>query len=400
MGVRKRRAPEPLSRGRRAAARVAVLALPALAIVAPSALYAQVTSEQATAIDELVRTWVEENDVIGLQVAIGMGDDVAWTGAYGMADLEHDRPVTDESLFRTASISKWMTATAALRLVEIGQLDLDAPVQDYCRAYPEKRWPLTMRDLLRHRGGVRHYWGTNGEDPQTPAARRELAHKQAEAQRWTTVRYDNTVAPIARFADDPLLFEPGTDFQYTSFGYRLVGCVLRRAAGTTYNELMQTHVLDPAAMTLTRNDDTYAIIPGRVRGYVRSPGGELRRSRFRDVSENLPAGGHLSSASDLVRFALAWNRGELIGEASKTAQIEVPAGAVQESYYGFGVSVATVDDLGGKRVLFHSGSQNETRTWLVLRPDAGIAISTLSNDEDVPLMLEIIWPILNLLESS
>lgn len=381
----------------RLAVRVLLTALASATLAAPS--LAQVTPGEAAAIDSLVTAWVEANDVVGLQVAIGMDDDVAWTGSYGMADIEQGIPLSDDARLRTASISKWMTATAALRLVELGQLDLDAPVQDYCRAYPEKEWPLTTRDLLTHRGGVRHYYGANGEDPQTPEERRELNRKQQEARRWMGVRYDNTVAPIARFADDPLLFEPGTDFQYTSFGYRLVGCVLRGAAGTSYNEIMQTHVFDPAGMSLTRNDDAHVIIPGRARGYVRSPGGELRRSAFRDVSENLPAGGHVSTASDLVRFALAWNSGQLITDASKAAQIEAPAGAVQENYYGFGLSIATVDDLGGKPVRFHSGSQNETRTWLVLRPDAGIAISTLSNDEDIPLMLEIIWPILNVLES-
>jgi serine beta-lactamase-like protein LACTB len=367
--------------------------------LSPSAAVGQVSAADAAAIDDLIREWVEENDVVGLQVAIGSGSDVTWTGAYGMADIEHGISLSDQSRFRTASISKWMTATAALKLVELGQLDLDTPVQEHCPAYPQKEWPLTTRDLLRHRGGVRHYWGANGENPETPEERRALREKQEEAERWTTVRYDNRVAPIARFADDPLLFEPGTDFQYTSFGYRLVGCVLRGAAGTTYNELMQTHVFEPAGMTLTRDDDAYAIVPGRVRGYVRSPGGELRRSRFRDVSENLPAGGHLSTASDLVRFALAWYAGDLISDESRAAQLEVPRGAVQESYYGFGVSSADVDDIGGKRVLLHSGSQDETRTWLVLVPESGIAISTLSNDEDLPLMLEIIWPILNLLDA-
>lgn len=365
--------------------------------VSASSAVAQMSAETASAVDSLVQAWVEANGVLGLQVAIGIDTEVAWAGAYGMADIEHDIPLSDQSRLRTASISKWMTATAALRLVELGQLDLAAPVQDYCRTYPVKEWPLTTRDLLRHRGGVRHYWGANGENPQTPGERRALREKQEEAGRWTATRYDNRVAPIARFADDPLLFEPGTDFQYTSFGYRLVGCVLRGAAGSSYNELMQTHVFEPAGMRWTRDDDAYAIIPGRARGYVRNAGGQVRRSAFRDVSENLPAGGHVSTASDLVRFALAWNTGQLISDESMASQIEVPPGAVQESYYGMGLSVAVVDEIGGRRVHLHSGSQNETRTWLVLVPESGIAVSTLSNDEDIPLMLEIIWPILNLL---
>lgn len=160
-------------------------------------------------IDSALAALVDENGLVGLQVAVGIDGTVAWTGSYGMADLEHESRVTDETLFRTASISKWMTATAAVRLVELGRLDLDAAVQEYCPEYPEKRWTLTARDLLRHRGGVRQYWGLNDEPRDTPEQQRELREKSEEEQRWWSVRYTDVVEPLDRFKDDPLLFEPG-----------------------------------------------------------------------------------------------------------------------------------------------------------------------------------------------
>jgi len=354
---------------------------------------------QATAatIDSLAAAFVAEGQVVGLQIALGIGDSVLWTGAYGMADLEQRRPMTDSTRIRTASISKWLTATAAMKLVEAGRLDLDAPVQAHCPEYPIKRWPLTTRQLLYHRGGVRHYWGANGEPRGTPAERAALEARIRAAELTTTIRYTNTVDPLVTFKDDPLLYQPGTGFRYTSFGYRLVGCVLRGAAGTSYNQLLAEAVLGPAAMRHTSDDDAYAIVPDRARGYIRRDG-QLGRSKFRDVSENLPAGGHLSTASDLVRFALRWNAGALVSRESMATMVTPPTADSLPAFRGLGVVVARVEELGGRLVYLHSGSQDETRGWLVLRPDAGIAISTLSNDEDVPLMTEVIWPILRAVE--
>lgn len=343
-------------------------------------------------IDSALAVLVDENGLVGMQVAIGIDGTVAWTGSYGMADLEHDSRVTDETLFRTASISKWMTATAAMRLVELGRLNLDAAVQEYCPEYPEKRWTLTARHLLEHRGGVRQYWGFNDEPSDTPEQQRELREKSEEERLWWSVRYTDVVEPLNRFKDDPLLFEPGTERRYTSLGYRLLGCVIRGAADTSYAAVMQEHVLGPAGMSSTRNDDAYAIIPGRARGYRSTPEGELRRSSFRDVSENLAAGGHLSTASDLVRFALAWHAGRLVSAASMEAMTaphaDVAASARYQAretqnlqYPGFGFSVSWAF---GNRRLEMGGSQYGTRTHVFLHEESGIAIAWMTNYESIP----------------
>ena len=130
------------------------------------------------------------------------------------------------------------------------------------------------------------------------------------------------------------------------------------------------------------SDDAYAIIPGRARGYRSTPEGELRRSSFRDVSENLAAGGHLSTASDLVRFALAWNSGRLVSAASMDAMTAPPAAdAASEKYSGFGVYVRLVP---GKRLLFAGGMQDGTRTFLTLNADTSRAIALMTNYEDIP----------------
>lgn len=368
---------------RRSRIEVARAVLAVVLLSATSGLaQAQLSSTEIARLDSVVRAAVAEHQVVGLQVAVGIGDAVAWASGYGMADLEHEVPVTSETRFRTASISKWMTATAAMRLVEQGKLDLDTPVQAYCPTYPEKRWSVTTRYLLMHRAGVRHYWGANEEPRDTPEERARLSERQEEERLWMSVRYTGVIRPLERFKDDSLLFEPGTAYRYTSFGYRLVGCVLQGAGGSTYSELMDGLVFGPAGMTHTVDDDAYAIIPGRARGYTHTPGGHLRRSRFRDVSENLPAGGHLSTASDLVRFALAFNAGRLVTRESVDRMTAPPPGEEPgDSHYGFGVGVSRPEALGGRTILTHSGGQAGTRTLLVLVPEAGVAVATMTNFE-------------------
>ncbi len=330
-----------------------------------------------------------QHGVVGMQIAVGVDGAIAWTGSFGMADLEHDSKVTDATLFRTASVSKWMTATAALRLVELRQLNLDAPVQEYCSKYPEKQWKLTTRHLLGHRGGIRAYWGANGEPHETPKEQMMLRRRITTEQLTSTMRHTDVLTPLEQFKANPLQFEPGTEFRYTSLGYRLVGCVIRGAAGSSYADAMQKHVFGPAGMSRTRNDDAYAIIRGRARGYSLTPGGELRRSRFQDVSGNLPAGGHLSTASDLVRFALAWNSGKLVNESSKKAMMTPPDGTEDlEEFYGLGVGVRRE---GGHLLLSHSGGQAGASVRLTLNVDTGRVIAWMVNSDAVdPIEFDVL----------
>ncbi len=335
-------------------------------------------------VDSAVAAIMTKYQATGIQAAIGIDDSLVWTGGSGWADLEDSVPVTARSLFRTASVTKWMTATAVMALVERGQLDLDAPVQRYCPQFPEKRWPVTTRQLLAHRGGVRHYWGANLEPRETDAQRLELQRRSDDERLGMIVRYTDVIRPLNRFRDDSLLFEPGTRYHYTSYGYRVVGCVLQGAGDTTYNALMQKLVFEPAGMTSTVVDDALAIVPGRVRGYTRNDQGELQRSRFRDVSENLPAGGHLSTAADLVRFALAFQNDVLIKTETQILMVMRWPGTVQsETYYGLGVNVRRVPSLGGALLLDHSGGQDETRTLLVAIPSEGLAVAVMTNYEPI-----------------
>src|SRR6185503_2698047 len=230
------------------ARRFPLLALLSLAgmTVATAEAAAPMSSATIARVDSAITAVIERSHIPGLAIAIAIDGEVRWQKAYGLADVENAVPAETSTVFRIASVTKPLTATAALQLVDRGKLDLDAPVQKYARTFPVKGWPITTRHLLGHLSGIRHY-------------------KAAEAER--TNHYDSLAAALEVFEDDPLEHEPGAGFTYTTFGYTLLGVVIEGASGMRYIDYMREHLFEPAGMMHTRADDLSAIVPKRARGY-------------------------------------------------------------------------------------------------------------------------------------
>src|SRR4051812_32709074 len=241
-------------------------------------------------IDQIVEQAREKDHLPALSVAIAMHGEVVFKKAYGYADLENNVAATTETLFRTASVAKPMTAVGALELAEQGKLNLDVPIQRYCPTFPEKPWPITARQLLGHLSGIRAYQN------------REI---------FSTVHYANTIDGMSFFKNDPLLFEPGTKYEYSTYGYTVVGCVIEGASNTRYFDYMMEHVFGRAGMEHTVVDDVYTIIPRRARGYT-NLNGRVINAPLMDSSYKIPGGGLLSTAEDLVKFANAIMAGKLL----------------------------------------------------------------------------------------
>ncbi len=342
----------------------------ALSLVFPARVEAQkprspgITKE----IERLLTESMSDNHIPGLSVAIVLDGRLAWSAGFGMADLENEVPATPETEYRTASIGKAMTATAVMQLVERDRIDLDVPIQRYCPAFPRKRWPINTRQILSHTAGIRHYGGSNEEE--------EL---------FNTVHYDNVIDPLAIFSDDPLLFEPGTAYQYSTFGYDVLGCVLEGAAGVPYLQSMRSQIFEPAGMDRTRDDDPAAIIPHRAAGDRLDAEGRLKNARGVDMSSKLPAGGFITTAPDLARFAAAVMNHQLIAKETFETMIRpvrLPDG--KATGYGLGWGLFPDETWYGEREAFHGGSTPGASGMLYLLPDRRFAVAILTNLEDVP----------------
>ena len=343
-------------------------------------------------IEAVLLAELKTSGVPSLQVAVGKHGKMLFEGAVGLADVENSVPATSESRYRSASISKWFTATAALHLAERDRLQLDAPVQEYCPQFPTKPWPITTQQLLTHTSGIRHYADYESELSRATNVeeRNDIERRRSRDALGKLTRYTDIVATLDNFKDDPLVFEPGTDWLYSSFGYRLLGCVVEGASGRSYRSYLEEELFTPAGMANTIPDDAWEIVPNRAGGYRLDRGEPLRRADLRDVSENLPAGGHLTTSTDLIAFAHAYNAHILVAAESVSLMTGKFSGmAVQaENYTSWRHAVPSREKYAYGIMSFpnettlwigHTGRQAGSSSILVLVPDEDLAIAVLTN---------------------
>jgi CubicO group peptidase (beta-lactamase class C family) len=308
------------------------------------------------AFERFTRARMELDRTTGLTIGFIQGDAV-WVRAYGYADLENKTPATPESAYRLASVTKPMTAVAILQLAEQGKIDLDAEVQTYVPYFPKKQWPVTVRQVLGHLGGISHY--------RAPAENRIKERK-------------TTREAIAIFEGFDLVAEPGTRYSYSSYGYNLLGAIVEAASGKPYGEYIREKVWGPLRMTDTRMDDPAEIVPNRVRGY-RLVDGELKNSEFVDISSRFAAGGTRSTVPDLLKFGRGFMSGKLLSPEMRDLMCTSMAtrdGRLTDYGLGWGT-----DPVGGRFAVSHSGGQQETRTLLYIFPSRDLAIAAATNFE-------------------
>ncbi len=338
--------------------RVVAFLIPALACAQP----AKLPVEKIRRIEQAVSTEMARNSIPGVTVAIATSAGLDWSSGYGMADLENLVPATALTEIRLGSISKPITATAIMQLVERHKIELDAPIERYVPSFPKKPWPVTIRELLGHLGGIRHYVGDSELD--------------------STRHYTDVVEPLKIFKDDPLLSEPGTNYSYSSYGFNLLGAAVEGASDVKFVDYLREHVFRPAAMDHAGPDEVYTIIPHRARGYRLSADGRLENCALADTSNKIPGGGMLSTADDLVKFALALNAGKLVKPETRDLMFteQQPRGG-KSGHYGMGWTIAQFE---GRGVVAHGGGQQGISTYLMLFPKEGMAVAVMLNREHAP----------------
>lgn len=315
-------------------------------------------AEKIRKIEEFVQRQMKADGTIGLSVGI-MKDDFIWTKGYGFADLENKVPAKAESAYRLASITKPMTAVGVLHLVEQGKIDLDAEVQKYVPYFPKKNFPVTVRQVLGHLGGISHYKNYDLE-----------GHFK---------EYKNTRESIRVFEEFDLVAEPGTRYQYSSYGYNLLGAVIEGASGKSYGEYMTENVWKPLGMDDTRLDDPLDVIPNRVRGY-QLVGGKLKNSEYVDISSRFAGGGTRSTVGDLLKFARGMYEGKILSEDTRNKMWDSMATS-QGQFTGYGMGWGTGTG-NGRFMVSHGGAQAETKTYLLVLPTHKTAVAVASNFEE------------------
>lgn len=308
--------------------------------------------------DDFVARQMKFDKTPGLTIGFIKDGDV-WVKGYGFADLENKLPAKPESAYRLASVSKSMTALAIMQLVEKKKIDLNAEVQTYVSYFPKKQWPVTVRQVLGHIGGISHY--KNDE-------------KEGHIK-----EHKSTREAIAIFQGFDLVAEPGTRYNYSSYGYNLLAAIVEAASGMSFGDYMKQNVWGPAGMNDTRLDDPTDVIPNRVRGY-RLINGQIKNSEFVDISSRFGGGGTRSTVPDLLKYATSIMEGRLLsseGMIAATTSMATRDGRLTNYAMGWDTT-----PFQGRYIITHSGGQQETLTLLYVLPARKLAMAIAMNFEN------------------
>jgi CubicO group peptidase (beta-lactamase class C family) len=336
--------------------------IPSVMDSAPPARWAG-AAEQAR---KVVRASMSENNLAGLSIAVGIDGEIVWTEAFGFADIENRSPVTPGHRFRTGTASIVFTSAALGLLLDDGRLKLDDEIQKYVPDFPRKQWPVTVRQVMGQVAGF------NTEDPDNGVLTSSHCERPADA--------------VAIFAKEPLVFRPGTQYRDSTFGWVLLSAVVEAAAGMPFETFLNQRVFRPLGMADTFKESAANPPSGAATSYnprfaAKPTYGLTPLPKF-DYSCNAGSNGFVSTASDLMRFGMAINRGELLNP--RTVQmLETPQRLTsgELTSYGLGWELKTLT-LAGQQV---QGAGYNGHFWveevasLLTVPERGLAVAVMSN---------------------
>jgi len=307
-------------------------------------------AQDASRMEQVVDSYVSAKTFMG-SVLVARGDEVLLSKGYGSASLEWNIPNSPTTEFRLGSVTKQFTAASILLPEERGKLKTDDPVKKFVPDAPAAWDKITIFHLLTHTSGIPNF--TSFPDYQSqepfPATPEKL---------------------VARFRDKPLDFQPGEKWSYSNSGYVLLGYVLEKVSGESYEKFVQENIFGPLGMKDSGYDSNAAIIPRRASGYVRSRNGPLNAG-FIHMSIPFSAGALYSTTEDLLRWEQGLFGGKVLSAASLT-KMTTPF----KDDYACGLSVHTVN---GHKVIDHGGGIEGFNTFLAYYPEDKLTVVALGN---------------------
>lgn len=290
----------------------------------------------------------QNHPVPSISALVTINGTTVWRGVIGRADLANKKAATFDTQYPIGSISKSLTAVATLNLQQTGQINIDDDFQRYANDYPTKHERFTLKQLLSHQAGIRHY---NDE----------------LSESFNDIHYPNIKDAVGIVENDPLLFPPGTDFTYSSYAYSLVALALERATKQDYPSIMQDTLFTPLAMEATRLN-TLEKTAQQTQPYL-VLGSLLIGAPTIDYSNKYAGAGFLSTPSDLAKLGNALLNGSLLNEASTTllfTPTKLDTGEMNPQNYALGFRI---DGEGDKQIYHHGGMINGGYSYLAIYPE-------------------------------
>jgi serine beta-lactamase-like protein LACTB len=309
----------------------------------------------------LVLDTIHAKDIPGLSITVTKNDTIVWAEGFGFSDLENKVPVKINTKFRIGSVSKTLTAMAIGKLLDSKQLNLSEDVHKYVPYFPQKEHKITIAQLASHLSGIRDY-------------------DHSKNEYFNTKNYNSIKESISVFQADSLLFEPGANYNYSSYNYTLLSAVIEGVTSKNFIDYMQANVIIPLNLVNTTPDYFYSIIDNRTRFYDKYEG-VLINSPAVDSSNKWAGGGYLSTSLDLVKICQSMLKNNLISKSSKNI-LWTPAILKNGKKTNYGIGWRIDKDKQNRTFVHHGGSAVGGRSFLLVYPDKGVIIAITSNLSD------------------
>ncbi len=321
------------------------------------------------AVDAIAEEEVRQQELAGLAIGIVQGGRMTHIRGYGFADRDRETPLTKETLIRWASISKTLTAIAAIKMYRAGDIDLDKDIRDYVSYWPQQpQGDITLRQLLQNTSGIPHY--------------------NDSTFTFSLSGYDDTRSYNARksvetFSNQFLLFDPGTEYNYSTFGFILAAAAIDKASrdayGLTFPELVRDSIAEPLGLSTLQPDySEFRSLSPRTLGYDKNCAGEIQQESTTDVSWKLGGGGWISTPEDLTRYMEALINEEVVPAAWMDTLLNEPR--VDGSLTGYGMGFQIFG-----RYVGHGGWQQNGRNQMYFWPGSDEGIVIMCNSKQVDL---------------
>jgi len=284
---------------------------------------------------------------------------VIYQNAIGKANVELDVPLSPANVFRVGSLTKQFTAVAILQLMEKGRLELNDDITKFIPDYPTHGNHVSIANLLSHTSGIKDYTDIKGLSPDI-------------RRRKSTV-----TEIISLFKDEPMDFTPGAEFRYSNSNYILLGYIIEKLSGKSYEQYIKEHIFTPLDMSHAYYDSPEKTIPNRLTGYVQRQGDTVVNADYFDPSNAYAAGALVMTAEDLFKWHMGLYRYTILKKENlEKAFTPFKLNNGQLTKYGFGWEL---DSLSGSPAIQHSGSINGFSAYEIYLPKEDVFVVCLSN---------------------
>ena len=309
-------------------------------------------------VDLILNQNIEKNSP-GAAVAVAKNGSIILKNGYGLANLEYDIPITPQTIFHVASVSKQFTAFAIAMLADQGKLSLEDDIHKYLPEVPDFGKTITIRHLIHHISGLRDQW--------------ELL--AMAGWRLDDVITQEQILKMVKHQQD-LNFSPGEEFLYCNTGYTLLAEIVKRVSGMSFREFTQLNIFKPLGMTLTHfHDDHEMVVKNRAYSYTPGKGNNYQKSVLSYAT--VGATSLFTTVEDLTKWNQNLDDGRIGGaEVIKQMHERGILNNGNKLDYAFGL---TIGEYRGLKIVGHSGGDAGFRSYICRFPEQQLSIVVLSN---------------------